>query len=199
MKNLIVTLLLTGMSIILYSQTEIAATPTDIAPLLIGEKIPDISLSDVTGKSVKILDLAAQKPSVVIFYRGGWCPYCNVHLAQLQQIEADIIKAGYQILAISPDSPENLAATISKNDLKYTLLSDHQSVAIKGFGLAFRAPNNYEAMLQKASGGSNLNVLPVPAVFIINQQGNVIFEYINPDYKSRLKGSLLLAVLNELK
>ncbi|MFM7429041.1 MAG: peroxiredoxin-like family protein [Flammeovirgaceae bacterium] len=199
MKNLIVTLLLSGMSIILYSQTEIAATPTDIAPLLIGEKIPDISLLDVTGKSVKILDLAAQKPSVVIFYRGGWCPYCNVHLAQLQQIEADIIKAGYQILAISPDSPENLAATISKNDLKYTMLSDHQSVAIKGFGLAFRAPNNYEAMLQKASGGSNLNVLPVPAVFIINQQGNVIFEYINPDYKSRLKGSLLLAVLNELK
>ncbi len=146
-----------------------------------------------------MFDLAAQKPSVIVFYRGGWCPYCNLHLSELQTIEADVIKAGYQIIAISPDSPESLQASISKNKLSYLLLSDFHTEASRGFGLAFQAPERYAAMLSKASADQNKNVLPVPAVFVINPAGEILFEHINPDYKQRLKGSLLLAVLKELK
>lgn len=199
MKHLFITLLFTGITTMLFSQSEIATDPTAISPLLIGEKIPNITLSDVSSKKINLLELAAQKPSVIVFYRGGWCPYCNLHLSELQTIEPDIIKAGYQIIAISPDSPESLHASISKNKLNYLLLSDNHSEASRGFGLAFQAPERYAEMLSKASAEQNKNVLPVPAVFVINPDGEILFEHINPDYKKRLKGSLLLAVLKELK
>jgi peroxiredoxin len=198
MKHFLITLFFTGITTILFSQSEIAADPTSISPLLIGEKIPDITLSDVSGKKVNLLELASQKPSVMVFYRGGWCPYCNLHLSELQGIESDIIKAGYQIIAISPDSPESLQASVSKNNLNYVLLSDNQTQASRAFGVAFQAPERYAEMLGKASGEQNRNTLPVPAVFVVNASGEILFEYINPDYKKRLKGSLLLAVLKAL-
>jgi len=199
MKHFFITLLFIGIAPMLFSQSEIAAEPTSISPLLIGEKIPNITLSDVSGKKINLLELASLKPSVIVFYRGGWCPYCNLHLSELQTIEPDIIKAGYQIIAISPDSPESLQASISKNKLNYLLLSDNHTAASRGFGLAFQAPERYAEMLSKASAEQNKNVLPVPAVFIVNPAGEILFEHINPDYKKRLQGSLLLAVLKELK
>jgi len=199
MKHLSITLLFIGITTLLFSQSEIAAEPTAISPLLIGEKIPNITLSDVSGKKLNLLEVATQKPSVIVFYRGGWCPYCNLHLSELQTIEPDIIKAGYQIIAISPDSPESLQASISKNKLNYLLLSDNHTEASRAFGLAFQAPDRYAEMLSKASAEQNKSVLPVPAVFVINPAGEILFEHINPDYKKRLKGSLLLAVLKELK
>lgn len=199
MKHFFITLLFAGITTMLFSQSEIAAEPTAISPLLIGEKIPNITLSDVSGKKINLLEIAAKKPSVIVFYRGGWCPYCNLHLSELQTIEPDIIKAGYQIIAISPDSPESLQTSISKNKLNYLLLSDNHTEASRGFGLAFQAPEKYADMLSKASAEQNKSVLPVPAVFVINPAGEILFEHINPDYKKRLNGSLLLAVLKELK
>lgn len=200
MKHFFITLLVvSGITSMVFSQSEIAPEPTAISPLLIGEKIPEITLSDVSEKKISLRELAAQKPSVIVFYRGGWCPYCNLHLSELQMIEPDIIKEGYQIIAISPDSPESLKASILKNKLNYILLSDNHTDASRGFGLAFQAPEKYADMLSKASAEQNKNVLPVPAVFVVNVAGEILFEYINPDYKKRLKGSLLLAVLKELK
>lgn len=199
MKLFFTTLVFVGFTSCLFSQADVAPEPTAISPLLIGEKIPGITLSDVSGKKMNLLELAAQKPSVIVFYRGGWCPYCNLHLSELQTIESDILKAGYRIIAISPDSPESMAASISKNKLNYLLLSDTQTEASRGFGLAFQAPERYAEMLGKASADQNKNVLPVPAVFVVNNAGEILFEHINPDYKTRLKGSLLLAVLRELK
>ena len=171
----------------------------DISPLLIGEKVPDSKLSDIEGKEVYLLALAGRRQTVIVFYRGGWCPYCNTHLAELQSIEQDILNAGYQIVAISPDSPESLKASKDKHKLKYTLLSDSKTEAIRSFGLAFVAPERYGERLLKYSGDQNKNILPVPAVFILNKEGEILFEYINPDYKKRLKGSFLLAALRELK
>lgn len=199
MKHLLCTLLFTSLASLSFSQSDLPADPTAISPLLIGEKIPALTLVDMSGKDVSLLDLAAQKPSVIVFYRGGWCPYCNLHLSELQTIEAEIIDAGYQIIAISPDSPESLQVSVSKNKLNYLLLSDVKTEASRAFGLAFQAPERYAEILSKASADRNRNALPVPAVFVVNPAGEVLFEYINPDYKKRLKGSLLLAVLNELK
>ena len=194
-----VTVILSTYSLI--AQTvNVAQEPTDISPLLIGEKIPSISLLDINGKPVDLQELAGRKQSILVFYRGGWCPYCNLHLADLQTIEPDILAAGYQIVAISPDSPESLSASVEKNKLNYILLSDNDAELIKAFGLAFKAPERYVELLNKSSGGKNKDVLlPVPAVFILNKQGDILFEYINPDYKKRLKGSLLMAALKELK
>ena len=171
----------------------------DISPLLIGEKAPDISLLNAKGEQVNLQSQFSVKPTVLIFYRGGWCPYCNVHLAELQGIEKDIVAMGYQIIAISPDSPENLNASLEKNKLSYLLLSDASMELSQVFGLAFAVPEASKVRLRNSSGGKNSGMLPVPSVFVLNQQGEILFEYINPDYKKRLKGSLLLAVLKELK
>lgn len=199
MRVLISMLVLLSIQRLSAQVVQIAEQPDQICPILIGETIPDVVLKDVTSKEVELKAILAQKPSIVIFYRGGWCPYCNLHLAELQTIESKILAGGYQIIAISPDSPESLQASTTKNKLNYTLLSDTGLHAAQAFGLAFKAPARYSDMLEKASAGTNKDLLPVPAVFMINTKGEVIFEYINPDYKKRLKGNLLLSLLAELK
>jgi peroxiredoxin len=182
--------------------SSVAQTPmnaTDISPLLIGEKIPPTTVSSVTGEVLSLQDIVKKKPSVVIFYRGGWCPFCNVHLAELQTIEQDILTLGYQIIAISPDSPENLQAAAGKHSLTYTLLSDADMSTAQAFGLAFAVPESSVERLKKSSGGKNPGQLPVPAVLVLNTEGEILFEYINPDYKKRISASLLLCTLETLK
>ena len=80
---------------------------SDISPLLIGEKTPDLSVQNTNNEEVRIQALFASKPTVLIFYRGGWCPYCNLHLVELQGIEKEILKAGYQIVAINVTANAN--------------------------------------------------------------------------------------------
>jgi peroxiredoxin len=96
----------------------------DISPLLIGENIPEATVKAPDGNDHQVLELFSQKPTVLLFYRGGWCPYCNTHLAEIQEAETRILELGYQIIGISPDSPDNLKATDEKNKLNYSLYSD---------------------------------------------------------------------------
>jgi peroxiredoxin len=182
-----------------WAQKEIPLSSNDISPLLIGEKIPDTQLVSAQGNQVSMHELMKRKATVLIFYRGGWCPYCNPHLAELQEIENEIIKLGYQIIAISPDSPENLKASFEKSKLNYQLLSDADMNFAQALGLAFTVPEAAKERLSKASGGKNPGMLPVPSVFVVSQEAEILFEYINPDYKKRIKAELLLAVLKELK
>jgi peroxiredoxin len=198
MKSLIIALAIASSAIQSVTAQTLPAQATDISPLLIGEKTPNILLRDFRGGSDSLTHVLAKKPTVLIFYRGGWCPYCNTQLAELQSQEADIIRLGYQIVAISPDSPENLAGTVTKHDLNYQLYSDSKMELASAFGIAFQMPDNYRDRLSKWSGGLNTGLLPVPSVFVLNQQGEILFEYINPDYKKRIKGALLLAVLESL-
>jgi peroxiredoxin len=178
---------------------QVPEVATDISPLLIGEQIPDVPVTQLDGSEATLLSLVEKKPSLVIFYRGGWCPFCNVHLAELQEIQQDILDRGYQIIAVSPDNVENLNKSIEKNSLSYVLISDSDLELTKAFGLAFNAPEKYRDMLQKQSGGSNPGVLPVPALFIIDQEGTILFEYINPNYKVRIGGEMLLGILDTLE
>ena len=181
----------------------IPAKPEEVSPLLIGENIPAINVLDAMGNSFDLNSAVAQKPTLLIFYRGGWCPYCNKQLSGLQEIEADLKKMGYQIIAISTDSPDNLKASIAKNKLEYTLLSDADLNASKQFGLAYKAPAAYDKLLPTSSGGKNLDkLLPVPSIFFISKKGNIRFEYINVNYTQRISSDLLKAVaqtiINEL-
>ncbi len=193
-------LLLTMVTIVTYAQSQtIPALATDISPLLVGETAPDLKLKNIEGTEESLKEILGRKPTVLIFYRGGWCPYCNVHLAELQGIEKDILDMGYQVVGISPDSPANLKASVEKNVLSYGLLSDSDMGVAKAFGLAFQAPEKYKEMLAGASGGGNgTGLLPVPAVFVFNTDGQIQFEYINPNYNTRIKGNMLMAVLKSL-
>lgn len=173
---------------------EIPQKPEDISPLLIGETIPDRSLKSIDNQLVSLKSEVAKKPTVLVFYRGGWCPFCDRQLSELRTLEPDLAKMGYQLIAISTDSPENLKHTLDKNQLTYTLLSDADVSVAKAFGLAFTAPAAYSATLEKGSNGQNTEkLLPVPAVFLLNQEGVIKFEYINPNFKERISAKLLKA------
>ena len=180
----------------LYAQ--LPENPEDVSPLLIGEKIPPTQLNGSDGKQVNTTDLFSQKKSIVIFYRGGWCPYCNTQMSQIQTIEKELISLGYQIIAVSPDTPEKLNESLDKNKLSYTLLSDKSGALSKTMGIAFKAPGNYGKRLKAIQGEEAELHLPVPGVFIVNENSEILFEYINPNYKVRISSELLIAVSTAL-
>jgi len=182
-----------------WAQPHLPAKPEDISPLLIGEKVPAASLLNAKGEKVDLLALMAAKPTVLIFYRGGWCPYCNQHLSQIGEAEAKILAMGYQIIAISPDQPAKLLETSGKQKLSYTLLSDSSSTLSKAMGLAYQAPNHYLKIISEASNGVNKESLPVPALFLIITYGEIEFEYIQPNFKIRMSSKMLLAVLASVR
>ena len=181
------------------SLAQVAETATEISPLLIGETIPDVEVSTLDGKVVKTSALISEKPTVLIFYRGGWCPYCNRQLSGMQEIQDEILSLGYQILAVSPDSPEKLKKTSEDQSLKYQLISDSKTTLMQACGVAFQAPERKKEQLLEFSGGNNPGNLPVPTVFILNQKGEILFEYINPNYRVRLESAMLMAVLETLR
>lgn len=178
-----------------FSNAQVANSAEEISPLLIGEKIPETTIT-TANRETTTKKLFKQKPSVVVVYRGGWCPYCNKQLMGMQDIEADLLGLGYQILAVSPDAITEDGKKYSKN---YTLVSDNTTKLIQNLGIAFKAPTKYEDMLSKASGGKNNSALPAPAVFIVDKKGKILFEYISPDYKNRIDEKLLLAVAKAVK
>ncbi len=181
------------------AQNNLPQSATDIAPLLIGEKIPNSTLKSVDGEAVSLESVLNKKRTILVFYRGGWCPYCNLHLAALGEAEKALLDLGYQIVAVSPDAPKNLKITEEKDKVNYQLFSDSTGDLIKAMGIAFEAPKKYESVIMKGSEGINAVFLPVPSVFIVNSNGEIEFEYISPDYKHRISNSLLVAVAQSLK
>lgn len=197
MKKIIYLLLFViGLSV--QAQNGLPKLATEIAPLLIGEKIPNVTVKSLENTAVDIMELIAKKRTILVFYRGGWCPYCNAHLAALGVAEKELLNLGYQIIAISPDAPKSLKITDAKEKLNYLLLSDSTGELSKAVGIAFQAPENYKATITKGSEGVNSSFLPVPAVFILNTNAEIEFEYITPNYKNRISNDLLIAVAKSL-
>lgn len=192
--------LLTGLFFMQNTQAQIAEKAEDIAPLLIGESIPDSKLKNSKGEIVEISDILKKKPTVLVVYRGGWCPYCNLQLSGIGKIENEIIDLGYQIVAISPDDFQNLEKSEEINEIKYQLLSDEKGDFLQKLGIAFRTPNMVKAYIKtKKHIGETSEILPVPTVMIVNTEKEILFEYINQNYKQRISEEMLLAVLQTLK
>ncbi|MFH6972862.1 peroxiredoxin-like family protein [Flavobacterium petrolei] len=194
----IICLALFAIGLSVHAQNDLPKQAIEIAPLLIGEKIPSITLKSVDNTDVDLLELISKKRTVLVFYRGGWCPYCNAHLAALAEAEKELLDLGYQIIAISPDAPKSLKVTDDKEKLNYLLLSDSVGELSKAVGIAFEAPENYKATIAKGSDGVNNSFLPVPAVFILNVNAEIEFEHIAPNFKNRISNDLLIAVAKSL-
>jgi len=175
-----------------------AKNANEICPLKISQEVPAAELQTMDNNTVNIKDIVNNQKAILIFYRGGWCPYCNLHLSELQKIEDQLLDLGYKIIAISMDKPENLSATFDKYNMKYELYSDHAANVSKAFGIAFTVEEEYIKKLKgfnmdiEASSGETHHILPVPSVFLVDNKGIVRFEYVNPDYKERISGKLLL-------
>jgi peroxiredoxin len=180
------------------ASNELAASADQIRPALLGSKLPEVALTTLDGKATTLKAQVAGKPAILVFYRGGWCPYCNLQLSDLRLIKKQAETLGYQIIAISPDRSQELKRTMGKQKLDYTLLSDNTAAALKAFGIGFvldaatiEKYKGYGIDLEKASGEKH-HALPVPSVFIVDKEGILQFSYVHPDYAARVPGSVIL-------
>lgn len=182
---------------------EPAASAEETNPLAVGDRIPSVQVADSDGRRIDLSELTAEKPTVIIFYRGGWCPYCSTHLGAVGAVESRLLDLGYQVIAISTDRPEKVKESEEKHDFTYRLLSDSRMDAARAFGLAFKVDDQtieqyheYGIDLEDASGESH-HLLPVPGVFIAGTDGVIRFVYTNPDYTVRLEPEDLLEAAEE--
>ena len=182
-----------------FSANELATLPDQVRPVLLASKIPDVAMTTLAGKPTTLKAIAAGKPVILVFYRGGWCPFCNLQLSDLRLIQKQTDALGYQMIGISPDLPAELNRTLDKHQLKYTLLSDSKANAMRAFGIGYRLDaatvekyKGYGIDLEKSSGEKH-HGLPVPSVFIVDADGIIQFSYVNPDYKARVPSSVVLA------
>lgn len=180
-----------------------ARDAASVRPVAVGARIPaEARLRTPAGDSVTLGAVLAGKPTLLIFYRGSWCPYCNRHLAALAEIEPQLVAAGCQIVAVSPDTTEGLAKTAEKNRVAYRLLSDRDLEAATALGLAFRVPEatakNYTdkgVPLAPIPGGGGGFALPVPAALVVDGEGTVRFVHADADIKQRLAPDAVLAAV----
>lgn len=180
-----------------------------VSPLLNGQQVPDVMAVTIEGKKVSLKHVLNDKKTILFFYRGGWCPFCNTQMGQLKKIEPSLKKLGFQLIGISTDAPKDLQKSVKDMDLSYQLLSDFDSTVSQAFGVAFLASKkvtdrylakmNLTNPLQKNSQGDARLVLPVPAIYVIDSKGLVQFNYVNPNFRVRLHESLLLKAAQLVK
>lgn len=147
----------------------------DCSPLLIGEEFPMEDIKDINGKIVSLDDLIDDKKSIIVFYRGGWCPYCNDHLSALAQVEKEILDLGYNIIAISPDDFVNITDVKDKHGFNYNLYSDIGGNLMKKVGIAFEPNFKTNTIMKLRTKGEVTELLPVPSLFIVNEDGTIVF------------------------
>lgn len=192
--------------ILLAATTASARNSRQVQPLLVGMQAPKVSVTDETGTVQFLPALLKGKKTVLVFYRGGWCPYCNKHLQALGEAESELLELGYQIIAISPDSPEHLSSIEKDGDLNlnYTLYSDSSLEAAAAFGIDYTLNKatllkykTFGINLSKVSGGLNKKNLVVPSVFLITPDNDISFTYVDPDHRFRISSELLLAAARD--
>lgn len=169
-----------------------------------GTRAPDFSLPSASGKTVRLKDRLAEGPVVLTFYRGVWCPFCNLAL-QTYQAALDKIKAkGASLVAISPQTPDHSLSMQEKHALTFDVLSDKGSKVATQYGLTFQAPQAHQKILNlfdmplSKVNGDDTGLLPVPATYVIRRDGMIAWAHIDPNYRNRGEVAEMLAVLDKL-
>ncbi len=165
----------------------VPSDPRDVNPVEVGSALPEVQLTDTEGKQHALSEVVGSEKSILIFYRGSWCPYCTRHLAAIGQYEQTILDKGYRIIAISPDQPEATQDYAEEAEFNYSIYADPDLSATKAFGLAFER-------VHRKTGGTQ--ILPVPAVFITDAEGRITFRHFDANYRERLEPEALLKALD---
>ena len=172
--------------------------------LKVGQKAPDFELPNVKGESVNLHSLLEQGPVVLNFYRGGWCPYCNLELNAYNKHLGDIENLGASLVAISPQTPDNSLSTAEKNDLKFEVLSDVGNQTANQFGLVFKVDSSLHEIYTKFGlvipkfNGDDSWEIPLPGTYVIDKDGTVKYAFANADYTKRAEPDEVIAKLQEL-
>ncbi|MGG8495825.1 peroxiredoxin-like family protein [Tenacibaculum sp. TC6] len=172
------------------TQDLIAKNLSDNA-LKVGDTMLDFELPNAVGNTISLSDKLAKGKVIISFYRGGWCPYCNLELRALQSLLPEFEKAGASLLAISPETPDNSLNTSEKNQLTFEVLSDVGNVIAKKLGLVFQLPEDLRAIyhsfnldVPKHNGDTHYQ-LPMPATYVVEQNGKITYAFVPEDYTER--------------
>ena len=183
---------------------DLAASGIVESAIAVGATAPDFTLPNATGASVQLTQLLSQGPVVLSFYRGQWCPYCNLELRALQQALPDIVNAGATLVAVSPQTPDNSLSTVEKNELTFEVLSDVGNRVARSYGLVFELPEALRPIYAgfgidlPAHNGDDTFELPIPATYVIGTDGTVSHAFVNADYTKRLEPADIVAALQAL-
>lgn len=182
-------------------------SPADAAKnaLNVGAQMPQFNLKDANGKSVDSADLLKQGNLVVVFYRGSWCPFCNLYLRNLQKNITQIKAAGGNVVAISVENPDNSLAVSKKNELAFTVLSDPNLTVAKQFGIVYDFPKETDELYK--SKGLDISKhnemdkpqLPLSATYVVNKNGEIVYAFLEPDYKKRAAPETIIETLSKIK
>lgn len=179
--------------------------------LKLGQQVVSFSLPNQKGESVSLADLLSKGPVVVTFYRGSWCPYCNLQLRALQVRLSEIHGLGAQLVAISPEVPDGSLDTDEINNMAFNVLSDQDSKVAAQYGVAWEVPAFFIEHM-KVDRDLDLNVinniardnaksstiLPIPATFVISRDGSVAWRYVDVDYRTRSEPEDIITALKNL-
>jgi len=170
----------------------------------VGDRAPDFTLPDAAGKPVHLADLLRRGPVVLTWYRGGWCPYCNLTLSAMQESVPAIEQQGATLVAVSPELPGKAAATVKNGGLKFTVLSDRGNQVARAYGIAYTLPAEIAASYRgffkiEEYNGDRSNVLPLAATYVIDSRGVIRWAFVEADYKKRAEPADILAALKKLK
>ncbi|NEO83742.1 MAG: AhpC/TSA family protein [Spirulina sp. SIO3F2] len=172
--------------------------------LKVGDTIPAVSLPNATGQTVNIQELLKSGPVVISFYRGGWCPYCNLELKALQAKLPEIKALGANLITISPQTPDASLSTAEKNALEFEVLSDVGNKVARAFGLVFTLPETLRPLYAQfgldipAHNGDETFELPIPATYIVKTDGTIALAFAEADYTQRLEPAEIVAALQAL-
>jgi len=167
-----------------------------------GDRAPSFSLPDHQGNIVHAADLLSKGPMLINFYRGEWCPYCNLELRAYQTHLDRIHRANASLVAISPMLPDNSLDLAQKNALSFPVLSDVGNKVAADFGLVFTVDTRIQAMYLERLGndlptlnGDDSFTLPLPATYVVGQDGMITYAYVNADYRLRADPEQIITVL----
>ncbi len=172
--------------------------------LKVGDKAPQFTLKNALGKKVKLSTLLKNGNVVLTWYRGGWCPYCNRALQGWQDALPEIKAQGATFVALTPELPDYSLSTKEKHQLTFEILTDLNNEVANRYGLVFTLDENTAVRYEKGFGlsaynGNHLNQLPMPATYIINQKGVIVYAFVNADYTQRANTEEVIKKLKEIK
>jgi peroxiredoxin len=181
---------------------QLRATGIEAHALQVGAALPALTLPDAMGQPVDLKALNATGPLVIVFYRGGWCPYCNLELREWQRLLPQLRELGATLVAISPQTPDNSLSTAEKNELVFPVLSDSGLAAAQAFGIAFNLSHELVALYSQVGNdlptlnGNGQWVLPIPATYLIDATGHVALAHVEADYRERAEPLRVLEALH---
>ncbi len=187
------------------SAKQISAEDAAKTALNVGAKMPAFELKDSTGKLIESSDLLKQGNLVVVFYRGSWCPFCNLYLRNLKKNISKIKEAGGYVVAISVENPDNSLAVAKKNEIDFTVLSDPNLATAGKFGIVYDFPKEsderYKANVLDIAKHNQMDKpqLPLSATYVVNKKGEIVYAFLEPDYKKRAAPEVIIETLSKIK